>query len=50
MLGFKGSVRDTNWTWDPYEIERNQVLGKIEPLFTKLDKKIIESEMQNLVN
>ena len=50
MLGFKGSVRDTNWTWDPYEIERNQVLGKIEPLFTKLDKKIIETEMQSLVN
>ena len=48
MLGFEGSVRDAGWSWDPAATVPGRRIGRPEPLFTKLDEAVVESEAQRL--
>ena len=48
MLGFEGSVKDAGWTWDPAATVPGRRIGRAEPLFTKLDEALAESETQRL--
>ena len=48
MLGFEGSVKDAGWTWDPAATVPGRRIGHAEPLFTKLDEALAESETQRL--
>ena len=47
-LGFKGSVKDQGWTWEPEMLRAAQPLETPEPLFAKLDEAIIEQETQRI--
>ena len=46
LLGFPGKVEDTGWSFQ--EVESGRVLSRPEPLFTKLDDKVVEEESQRL--
>jgi methionyl-tRNA synthetase len=48
MLGFQGSVQDAGWMWDPHGLRPGQVLPKPEPLFAKLDARIVEQETHRI--
>ena len=48
MLGFEGSVREAGWSWDPAATVPGRRIGRPEPLFTKLDEAVVESEAQRL--
>ena len=48
MLGFDGSVREAGWSWDPAATVPGRRIGRPEPLFTKLDEAMAESETQRL--
>ena len=48
MLGCEGSVRDAGWSWDPAATVPGRRIGRPEPLFTKLDEAVVESEAQRL--
>jgi methionyl-tRNA synthetase len=46
MLGFKGRVEDYGWKWQ--QLPPGQKLQAPEPLFTKLDDKVVEEETSRL--
>ena len=48
MLGFEGSVKEAGWSWDPAATVPGRRIGRPEPLFTKLDEAVVESEAQRL--
>ena len=48
MLGFEGSVKQAGWAWDPAATVPGRRIGRPEPLFTKLDEAMAESETQRL--
>ena len=48
MLGFERSVKDAGWTWDPAATVPGRRVGRAEPLFTKLDEALAESETQRI--
>ena len=48
MLGFSGSVQDEGWQWAEDRLTAGQDLRRPEPLFTKLDKAIVEDEAERL--
>ena len=48
MLGFEGGATDAGWSWVEGALKPGQVLGTVEPLFTKLDEALIEEELQRI--
>ena len=50
MLGFEGGME--GWAWSPelttYYLEPGQLLGRPEPLYTKLDEAVVEQETLRL--
>ena len=48
MLGLEGSVEDAGWTWEPDALKPGLSLGEPNPLFVKLDEKVLEEELQRL--
>ncbi|MBA7612970.1 Methionine--tRNA ligase [subsurface metagenome] len=46
LLGFKGKVEDCGWQWQ--ELPPGQKLLSPEPLFSKLDEKLVEEETSRL--
>ena len=48
MLGFSGSIQDEGWTWSRETLRPGQALRTPEPLFTKLDERIVERETQRV--
>ena len=45
ILGFKTSVMDTGWNWDPRAISEGHIINKPEPLFKKIDPDMIDEEL-----
>ena len=45
ILGFKTSVMDTGWNWDPRAISECHIINKPEPLFKKIDPDMIDEEL-----
>jgi methionyl-tRNA synthetase len=45
-LGFEGNIEDYGWNWQ--DLPAGQKLGEPEPLFTKLDDKLVEEETARL--
>ena len=48
MLGFAGSVQDDGWAWSRETLRPGQALPAPEPLFAKLDERIVERETQRV--
>ena len=50
MLGFKGNIEDQGWKWEGSIANLNpgQVMEQPEPLFTKLEDRVVEEETQRL--
>ena len=46
FLGFAGKVEDFGWGWQ--EMPVGQRLSEPEPLFTKLDEKLVDEETKRL--
>ena len=48
MMGLEGSVQDDGWRWEPDSLKQGHVLGTPEPLFDKLDERIIGEENERI--
>jgi methionyl-tRNA synthetase len=46
MLGFDGKVEDYGWEWQ--QLPPGQKLQSPQPLFTKLDEKVVDEEYSRL--
>ena len=46
MLGFDGKVEDYGWKWQ--QLPPGQKLQSPQPLFTKLDEKVVDEEYSRL--